>query len=814
MNPELQRRALAIFDAVIDLPPGAQAVKLDELCGDDTLLRRQVQALLRADGQTREPFSGHARWSEAIQSGAAPHVTEPADPVPGRTIGAWHVISLLGRGGMGSVYKVGRSDGAYQQQAALKLIRTVADSPAARQRFLRERQTLARLQHPHIATLLDGGFTAEGDPWFVMEYVDGVPIDQWCDERRLDLRARVGLFLQVLDAVQYAHRNLVVHRDLKPSNMLVDAAGRAKLLDFGLAKELEELQATATSDRAMTFAYASPEQLENVPITTATDIWQLGVVLHRLLSGQHPFGLSRDTPLPHQLKMLGREPEPLTRAAAQADAATAALRGGLTPEALARHTRGDLSDIVLGCLQRTASQRYASVEALTDDLHRWLDHRPLRIAPVSNRAKAKLWLRRNRVIAAAAAAVVAALLAGTGVALWQAHAARTQARIAQQQRSQAQAQTLKARLALTFLKDALFGAAPQGQLSAQFSLNDLLSRSRESLDKNSELDPDSRRTLQRTLANLYAIGQDWANAEVLYRPGLDDVGAPYNRDEAKELAGHFGNYAQVLGVMGKAQEAIAAAERAAALRRQYLPDDLFEQAVSLRNLGDAYLANGDNANAQKNYEQAIAQFTKVEKPDQDQVASIDAAAAFVGLTRSLNAQAQYQHTLQITHDAIAFADQHGLPVVWDGRAVLMSLKGVAQKNLGDASGALASFQQATDVMAQILGADSPGLVNGYIGIGSSLNDLGRARDALAAYGHAEKLIAGKVVQPGTDAKLYAGYAMAWGRLGDEAKRAAYYQRALAALDKADSAPLLELRRKIAAEASAGPAKAAATAAAR
>lgn len=805
MNPELYRRALAVFDAVADLPPGARTAKLDELCGDDMLLRMQVQALLRADGDAHEPFSGRAAgWGEAIRSNAALGAGEPVDPLPGRIIGAWHVIGLLGRGGMGAVYKVERSDGAYRQQAALKLIRTVADSPAARQRFLRERQTLARLQHPHVATLLDGGFTAEGDPWFVMEYVDGVPIDQWCDERRLDLRARIELFLQALDAVQYAHRNLVVHRDLKPSNLLVDAQGHVKLLDFGLAKELEELQATATSDRAMTFAYASPEQLENAPITTATDIWQLGVVLHRLLSGLHPFGLSRDTPLPRQLEMLGREPEPLTRAAANAGAETAALRGGLAPEALARQLRGDLSHIVLGCLQRTASQRYASVEALAEDLHRWLEHRPLRITPVSSGTKAKLWLRRNRVTAAAAAAVAAAVFTGTGVALWQAHEARAQARVAEQQRSEAQAQTRKAQQALAFLKDALFGAVPQGQLSAQFTLNDLLGRSRETLDKNTDLDPESRRALQRTLANLYAVGQDWANAEALYRSGLDHVDAPYDRDEATDLAGHFGNYAQVLGVMGKPQPAIAAAERAAALRRQYAPNDVFEQAVSLRNLGDAYLANGENANAQKNYEQAIAQFTKVEKPDQDQITSINAGIAVIGLGRSLNAQAQYRSALQAVDQGIAFADRHGLSAAWEGRAVLLSLKGTAQKNLGDASGALASFQKATEIMARVLGTDSPGLVNGYIGIGGSLNDLNRPQEALAAFSRAEKLIAGKTVQPGTDAKIYAGYAMAWGRLGDETKRAAYYHRALAALEKSDSAPLLELRRKIAAEASEAP----------
>ena len=201
-----------------------------------------------------------------------------------RNIGAWRVLDVLGRGGMGAVYRVERSDGAYAQQAALKLIRTSADSPATRERFLRERQILAGLQHPNIANLLDGGISGDSEPYFVMELIDGMSLDRWCDEHGLGLRERVLLFLQVLDAVRYAHRNLVVHRDLKPSNLMVDSNGRVKLLDFGIAKQLEGAEPTRTNDRALTFEYASPEQLHDTPITTATDIWQLGIVLHRLLS--------------------------------------------------------------------------------------------------------------------------------------------------------------------------------------------------------------------------------------------------------------------------------------------------------------------------------------------------------------------------------------------------------------------------------------------------------------------------------------------------------------------------------------------------
>ena len=798
---ERQRRAMAAFDALVDLDGDTRERRIREVCGDDADLLEEVRVMLAADAREGQPFRGDAAaWGQALHE---PPASREGEPMPGRQLGAWRIVEAIGRGGMGTVYAAQRSDGAYAQRAALKLIRTAADSPAARERFLRERQLLAQLRHPNIATLLDGGFSDDGDPYFVMEYVDGAPIDQWCDTRTLGLRQRVQLFVQVLEAVGHAHRNLVIHRDLKPSNLLVDADGRVKLLDFGIAKQLEGNDATATSDRALTFEYASPEQLHAAPITTATDIWQLGIVLHRLLSGSHPFGLARDTPLAKQLQLLEREPEPLTRAAAQADTAQAAARGEADAASLSRALRGGLAAIVETCLRRAPDARYPSADAMASDLQRWLDHRPVAAAQLGGGERAKLWLRRNRLLAASVGAVALALIAGTGVALWQANEARLQARIAEQQRGQAQMQAKRAHQALVFLQDAMFGAAPQGQLDAQFSLNDLIARSRATLEQDPQFDPQARKAMQRTLANLYAIGQDWANAEALYRPGLDDVAPPYDRDDARDLAAQYGNFAQVLGIMGKPKEAIAAAERAAALRREYLPDDVFEQAVSQRNLGEAYLGDGDNANARKHYEQALAQFRRLAITDQ--VQAIDALAAFIGLSRCLNAQAQYQASLRTVDEATAFANRHGMPALWDGHAVLLSLKATAQKNLGDAAGTLASFRQATDIAIRVYGADNPALVNGYIGIGGALNDLGRPREALDEYAHAQRIIAGKAVQPGTEAKILAGQGMAWGKLGDAGKRADHYRRALATLDKADSAPLQELKRKIAAEASASPA---------
>lgn len=790
----LQRRALAIFDEIAELDPAVREARLQDLCAGEAELLMEVRSLLVADAGATDPFADAPRWGEALATPAAAE----AEPVLGRCIGAWKLVGVIGQGGMGAVYAAERSDGAYTQRAALKLIRASADSQTARDRFLRERQILAGLQHPNIATLLDGGFSTDGEPYFVMEQVDGQPIDRWCDARQLGLRERMELFLQVLDAVRYAHRNLVVHRDLKPSNLLVDGEGRVKLLDFGIAKQLVEADATATLDRALTFEYASPEQLHDAPITTATDIWQLGVVLHRLLSGAHPFGLTRDTPVASQLQQLEREPEPLTRAAAQTTTEQAALRGGLNPAALARALRGNLAAIVQTCLRRDPEQRYASADALANDLHAWLDNRPIAAMPLSRGQRARLWLRRNRGLAASIVAVALSLLAGTGLALWQAREARMQAQLAEQQRNEALLQAKRASQALAFLQDVMFSVAPQGQLGAQFSLNDLLGHARKSLETTRDMEPQVRKATQRTLANLYALGQDWAHAEALYRLGLDHAAPPFDQTEASTLAASYGNYAQVLGVMGKPKEAIAAATQAADLRRHYLPEDRFEQAVSLRNLGDAYLGNGESAKAQAQYQQAIAMFRKIDI--KDPVQAIDAVVAQLGLIRSLVAQHQYQDALRAVDAAKTYADQHGLPQDWDGRAVLLSMQATAQLNLGDAKGALDSFTRAVDLAGRTFGVDNPGLASGYIGIGNALTALDRVPEALPQLDHAQRIIAGKQVQPDLDARLNAAYAKAWGKRGDPAKQTEYYRRALASLQGAESASLQDLRHTIEAEA--------------
>jgi len=279
-EPERWRRIETLFHQAEALSATRRADFLARACGDDPELRREVESLLAADGGVGRALD------EAIARAAGSAVGDPILP----RIGAWEVLREIGRGGMGTVYLARRADRAFEQQVAIKVIRGGVADRAQIDRFRAERQILANLDHPAIARLLDGGATDDGLPYLVMEYLEGEPIDRWCDQRCLPIAARLELFLRVCDAVQYAHQNLVVHRDIKPSNILVTAHGAPKLLDFGIAKLLDpaggqSLALTGSLDRLLTPDFASPEQVRGTPVTTRTDVYALGLLLYLLLTG-------------------------------------------------------------------------------------------------------------------------------------------------------------------------------------------------------------------------------------------------------------------------------------------------------------------------------------------------------------------------------------------------------------------------------------------------------------------------------------------------------------------------------------------------
>jgi serine/threonine protein kinase len=345
----------------------------------------------------------------------------------GQTLGPYTLISQIGQGGMGSVWLARRSDGRFERQAAVKFVNIALAGHATEERFKREGSILGRLTHPHIAELLDAGISSDGQPYLILEYVDGEAIDRYCDEHKLDVDARVRLFLDVLAAVAHAHANLIVHRDIKPSNVLVTTSGEVKLLDFGIAKLLEGEGQTGAATlltheggSALTPHYAAPEQLTGQPVTTATDVYALGVLLYLLLCGRHPAGPGLNSPAELVKAVLDREPPRASDATTAENSKLIAEKRGTTPDKLRRELSGDLDTIVGKALKKDPQERYRSVTGFADDLQRYLKHEPISARPDALAYRTAKFLRRNRTVvtltAAAVVLVIGSLSAGLLVA--------------------------------------------------------------------------------------------------------------------------------------------------------------------------------------------------------------------------------------------------------------------------------------------------------------------------------------------------------------------------------------------------------------
>jgi serine/threonine-protein kinase len=425
--PDLQARALAAFDALVDLPHAARAEALVELRAGSPALADEVERLLAADAAEGAVDDGIVGLAPTMVAGDWPVSIAPR-LAPGDVVGPFRLVRPLGEGGMGEVWLGERGGGEFRQQVALKLLKRGMAGADLLVRFRRERRILADLSHPGIAGFIDGGVHGDGTPWYAMAYVDGVPITEHARRAGLDVRSRVALLAEVAEAVAYAQARLVVHRDIKPSNILVDAAGRPHLLDFGIAKLLDrslDAAETATGLRAMSPAYAAPEQVLGTPVSTATDVYALGVVLYELLCGELPHtragaALAR---LAEQVRV-----EVFERPSARLARATASGAAGLRDVAAAAGAvRGELDAIVLMALRAEPERRYAGAAAFAADLRRWLGGRPVAAQADTPWYRLRKFAGRNRIAFAAGVAALLALAVGAGAALWQADLARAEA---------------------------------------------------------------------------------------------------------------------------------------------------------------------------------------------------------------------------------------------------------------------------------------------------------------------------------------------------------------------------------------------------
>ena len=434
MPPELDSAAWhelsSLFDEVSQLPADARAARLAEIESSHPSRHDQLVRLLEADARAAAAdFLAEPPTLEPVAD-TAPLVALEPGLAPGDEVGPYVLARELGSGGMGTVWLAERSDGTLKRPVALKLPHLGVRDRSFLERFDRERDILAGLTHPNIARLYDAGVTSEGQPYLALEYVDGAPITESCNRRGLGLRARIRLFIQVLDAVHYAHRNLVVHRDLKPSNVLVNGEGTAMLLDFGIAKLVESSGApsepsdiTQLGGKPMTPRYASPEQVGDKPLTTSSDVYSLGVMLFELLSGQLPYRLKGGSRLELQSAITSGDTIPPSRAA---DAATDPPRGLPERKRLARELKGDLDGILLKALEKDPSRRYPSAEAFARDLTRYLRGEAVEARPNSRLYRAGKFIRRHRIGVGITTAVTIAILGSLGFAVVQMRAAERQ----------------------------------------------------------------------------------------------------------------------------------------------------------------------------------------------------------------------------------------------------------------------------------------------------------------------------------------------------------------------------------------------------
>ncbi len=581
MNPERWDKLQAVFNEVVEHPVDARAAALEAACGTDDELRREVEELLVIDQGSGDTLR------DAIGGAVADVVDGQRSKLLGAVIGAYRITRILGHGGMGTVFLGERADKQFKQRVAIKLVEQMALHPQLRTRLRAERQILAHLENPYIARLIDGGETKEGIPYLVIEYIEGKPLDEYCDENKLNVQQRVMLFEKVCAAVHYAHRNLIVHRDLKPANILVTADGTPKLLDFGIAKILSPetightVAVTRVQDRLLTPEHASPEQVLGRTITTATDIYALGVLLYHLLCSRSPYANSNSTSIGLQRAICNEDPprpsslfrgsEKHAEENDEYDPDAVAANRGVNVQRLRRQLSGDLDEIILKAMRKEPEQRYASAEQIIEDLRRHRTGQPILALQGGRRYRTVKFLRRNS-LAVSLSAVVAVSLVGFAVVMG------LNAKRMEEQRDVAAQARGRAEQVSSFMMEIFSASDPFRAQGKEITARELLDRGAERIQKE-VTQPDVRAQM------------------------LEGIGYAFQRQ-------------------GLPDRAIPLLEESLELRRRLSdkPDVLL--ATAMTNLATALRSAGKTASAEGYYRQSLALNRQLLGPDHERVAQV------------------------------------------------------------------------------------------------------------------------------------------------------------------------------------------------
>ncbi len=659
-----------LFASSLERPPSERAAFLKSACGDDEDLRQQVEKLLRAD-QNADDFLEGPLFSKRPSSLSATESPEPE----GR-LGRYVLIREINRGGMGSIYLANRDDDTFSRTVAVKVLLPGVGGEDILRRFLMERQILANLEHPNIARLYDGGSTKDGRPFFVMEYIEGLPIDVYCDRRRLTLEQRLKLLEPVFDAVHFAHQRLLVHRDLKPANILVTSDGTPKLLDFGIAKPLdpasfkEQIQTTQAGMRLMTPRYASPEQVEGQAITTATDVYALGVLVFELLCGFWPYPLKEG--LPSEIERAIREQSPAKPSSFMERATEENKSGaqercppemishsrGVKPRELQRRLQGDLDNIVLKALRKEPKRRYSSVDQFYSDMRRFLEHRPILAQPDTRGYRIKKFLIRNRLAVGVMAFVVSLLLGFSTMVSLQAQRISRESKLARFHEAQAIRDRDKARDVLAYLIDVFEESNPYEGQERNLSSQELLKRGVAKIDESFREQPEVRASLMHTFARIFQS---------------------------------LGSYEDAASLLRKALQ----------LRRDLFGEAHEEVAVSLCDLGELYAAKGEFEKALESYRQGLDLWKGLAGGNQ-----VEIARSLNGLANLLVKRGEFEEAETTLREALAIYER---VLGREGEETADCLRGLGNlyQKKGEFGEAACWHRAALAIQQKILGAGHP-----------------------------------------------------------------------------------------------------------
>ncbi len=721
MAAEHEQRVADIVEAALEKELGDCASFLDVACVDDSALRKEVESLLyfreQATGFIEEPVASSAveLFAETLEDDRA-----------GQSFGAYQVVREIGRGGLGAVYLAARSDDEFRKEVALKVIRRGLDTDDILRRFRLERQILAQLEHPNIARLLDGGTTDDALPFFVMEHIQGEPINAYCDSRHLGLTARLELFRKVCAAVSYAHQNLVIHRDLKPSNILVTAEGEPKLLDFGIAKVLtpegDFVTRTIPALRVMTPEYASPEQVRGEAMTTASDVYSLGVILYELLAGGKPYRLTT-----HQADEVSRAistQEPI-RPSVALRGASFQLAGSRDLKSRATSLKGDLDNIILMALRKEPQRRYPSVERFSEDIRRHLAGLPVEARHDTFAYRAQKFVQRNKTGVAAAAIVFVTLVAGIVVTLFQAERVVAE-------RNRARKEAAKASRINTFLQDVLAFSNPSWQSS----------------NPNLTRDP--------TVADALKIAGERAESQLADQPEVlaavqDTLGRTYTGRGKLDLAERF-------------------LRAALETRLRVLGPDDQDTAQSMTSLGEVFLWRADYAEAERLSRSALAIYRRAQKKAEDDAKWMAitlnnlAFAVSAGKKGQDEAEALYREAAELGAEFTGM-DRAALANIYNNLSLIRFEK-------GDLDGALAYMEKSIAEQKSLPG-------DTRLDLGTKLGNLGRFLTKKGDYAEGEKYYREALeTQIATVGEFHQRTAQIWASYAENLREQGDYARAL------------------------------------